>query len=391
MKILYTTGDALWIAENGTAVPLPCRRVQQYQDTIRSIHEGKLWKTTGRGAHFMGTDEPEEMEPVEAQFCGLAPYGDEFLYTLRLDASGGLYRRELTEQPVLDGHIVSGNDVRLGAIAVCGDDVAACVQYPNGSAHIGLYHLPQSICNEITEGDSAENSPSWSPDGQRLYFSTCGIARGSGLLYSPSSIAVYYPGSGRMDIVLENEKYDYLSPQCGEDGSLYVIRQPYAPADGSSASIGQILLDVLLFPVRIVQAIGGWLNIFSMMYGGHALRSGGARSDVKSKQKSEKDLFFEGNLIHAQKNLKENTRSGEKYPGILPRSRVLLRQASDGSEEILAKGVLDYCLTPEGIVYSNGAHILLRRPDGTAECLAKARLAAHLVAFSDPTQPVSAK
>lgn len=383
MKILYTTGDALWIAENGAAAPVPCRRVQQYQDTIRSIHDNKLWKTTGRGAQFMGTAEPEEMEQVQAQFCGLAPYGQEFLYTLRLDASGGLYHRELTEEPVYDGHIVSGNDVRLGAISACGEDVAACVQYPDGRSHIGLYHLPQSGCTEITEGDSAERTPCWSADGRRLYFSTCGIARrGAEIAYSPCSIAVYHRDSRQMDIVLEDEKYDYLSPQPEADGSLCVIRQPYAPANGQPASIGQVLLDVLLFPVRIVQAIGGWLNLFSMMYGGQSLRSDGPRTNVKSKQKSEKELFFEGNLISAQKNLKENERSGEDYPGILPRSRVLLRRRADGSEEVLAKCVLDYCLTPEGIVYSNGTHILLRRPDGSTECLVKAHLASKLVAFS---------
>ena len=385
MKILYTTGDKLWLAENGNARELPCMRLQQYKDTIQSIHDSKLWKTTGTGAQFTGAAEDPEMEEISAQFCGIAAHGTEFLYTLQLDASGGMYRREVTEEAVYDGHIVSGNDVRLGAIAAHEDDVAACIRYPDGRSHIGLYHLPQSRCNEITEGDSAENAPSWSPDGQKLYFSTCGIARrGGDYVYGPAGVAVYTVQGRRMDMLLEDEQYDYLCPKISSNGDMYVIRQPYTQEGAAPVSIGQVLLDVLLFPVRIVMAIGGWLNLFSMLYGGQSLRSDGPqRRNEKSKYRSPKTMFFEGNLIKAQKNLKENSRSGEEFPGILPRSRVLLCRKADGSEEILAKAVLDYCLTDAGIVYSNGAHVLLRKPDGSTERLVKADLASKLVAFPD--------
>ena len=385
MKILYSTGDKLWLAENGSARVLPIQRVEQYKQTIQSIHDSKLWKTTGTGAHFTGAAENPDMEEISAEFCGIAAHGGEFLYTLQLDASGGMYRREVTEEAVYDGHIVSGNDVRLGAIAAHEDDVAACIRYPDGRSHIGLYHLPQSRCNEITEGDSAENAPSWSPDGRKLYFSTSGIARRGGeFIYGPAGAAVYDPQTRRMDMLLEDERYDYLCPKVNAAGDLYVIRQPYTQEGSEPANIGQILLDVLLFPVRIVKAIGGALNLFSMLYGGQPLRSDGAqRAGQKSKQRSPKTMFFEGNLIKVQQNLKENTRSGEAYPGILPRSRELLCRKADGTEEVLAKAVLDYCLTEEGIVYSNGAHVLLRKPDGTEERLAKAELASKIVAFSD--------
>ena len=384
MKILYTTGDKLWLAENGSAREIPCKRVQQYRDTIQSIHDSKLWKTTGTGAHFTGAAEDPEMEEISAHFCGIAPHGNEFLYTLQLDASGGMYRRELTAEAVYDGHIVSGNDVRLGAIAAHGDDVAACIRYPDGRSHIGLYHLPQSRCNEITEGDSAESSPSWSPDGRKLYFSTSGIGRrGAAIAHAPAGVAVYDTQTRQMDMLLEDERYDYLSPQVNAAGDMFVIRQPYVPEGNAPVSIGQVLLDVLLFPVRIVKAIGGWLNIMSMLYGGEPLRSDSPQMHEKSKQKSQKDLFFEGNLIRARKNLKENSRSGEDFPGILPRSRVLLCKKADGSEVILAKAVLDYTLTDEGIVFSNGAHVLLRRPDGKVEKIANAELASKIVAFPD--------
>lgn len=381
MKILYTTGDALWLAENGTSYELPSYRAQQYLATIERIAEGKAWKTTGRGAQFMGVAEAQRpADAVKPEFCGIALYKDEFLYTLRLDASGGMYRRTFSEKAEMEGHIVSGNDVRLGVIASHGDHVAACMHYPNYQSHIGLYTLPSSVCEEITGGDSVESSPSWSPDGRSVLFSSCGIGRGErGIAYSPNVIMEYRVNAERMETLLEDEKFDLLAPKRDEAGNLWYIRQPYKLEQEERAGFGQIFLDVLLFPIRILKAIGGFLNVFSMLFGGESLQQNSQRNrDVKSKQKSEKDLFFEGNLIHAEENQKENRRSGEEYPGLLPRSRVLVRRTPEGNEEIVAKAVLDYCLCSDGVIYSNGSHILHRKADGTVGELCKARMASKL-------------
>ena len=378
MKILYTTGKALWLAENGRAVELPSYRALQYRETIQQIHESKVWKTTGRGAQFMGVaDETPSMEDTDAYFGGVALYRDMFLYTLQLDASSGMYQRNFEEAPKPEGHIISGNDMQLGAIASNGDDVAAVLHYPNGRSHIGLFHLPQSYCTELTDGDSAETSPSWTPDG-KLLFSTCGVALGGRLVYSPASVIRYNPHTKSMETILEDEKYDYLSPKSDTNSNLWYIRQPYSPGEEEHADFGSILLDVILFPFRLVKAIFGFLNVFSIMFGHEPLQSGGNRTDVKSKQKSEKELFFEGSKIQAEKNLKENKRSGEDFPGILPHNRVLVCRQTDGTETVIAKGVLDYCLCSDGVVYSNGSHILHCPADGKPESIAKVRLASKL-------------
>ena len=379
MKVLFTDGKALYLAEDGTADELPCYRLARYQETVREIRENKAWKSTGQGARFMGVAQEDDNTQVFAHFGGLALYQDEFLYTLTLDASGGLYRRSFSRKSEMEGHICSGNDVRLGEIACHDDNCAACLLHPNGAAHIGLYKLPGSSCEEITDGDSVESAPAWSPDGATLYFSTCGIARdpaGRPAAYSPRVIASYIPDTGRLRVVKEDEGYDYLCPKEDADGCLWYIRQPYRQGEENT---GHPLLDTLLFPVRMIKAFGGFLNVFSMRYGGESLRSDGGFSSARSKQKSEKELFFEGNLIHAEKNLRENRKSGDTYPGIIPRSRVLIRCSPDGKEEILEKSVLDFALCPDGsYVFSNGAHILHRTGDGQLENLAKARLACRL-------------
>ncbi len=385
MKLLYLTENGIHLAENGKSIHLPSYRAMQYQHTIDEIQQNKAWKTTGRGAQFMGVAEDSRPHTADVAYCGLTLYKDEILYTLRLDASGGLYRRSFSEKPEQEGHICSGNDIRLGDLACLGSEAAACVLYPNGCSHIGLFHLPASYYTEITGGDSCEESPSWSPDGRILYFSTAGIAREGGRVaaYSPRSIAAYNINTEQMDTVLEDEQYDYLVPKTDAQDNLHYIRRPYRMHEEEENTLGGVLKDVLLFPYRLIKGLFGFLNVFTTMFGGESLRSGGRRSDVKSKQKSEKDLFFEGNIIHAEKNLKENQKHGDPYAGILPRNRVLIRRSPDGTEEILAKGVLDYTLCPDGsVVYSNGKHILLRNADGSVSEIVKEKLASRLVAVN---------
>ncbi len=381
MKVLYTNGTALYLMENGREIELPSYRAMQYQQTIAQIQQSKAWKTTGRGAKFMGIDEPQTQEQVDSEMRGLALYQDDFLYTLQLDASGGMYRRGFSEKPEMEGHICSGNDIWLGEIASCGDAVAACVTYPNGQSHIALFQLPSSAYSQVTDGDSYESSPSWSADGRLVYFSTAGIARNGGqIAFSPRAAASYNVNTERMEIVLEDEKHDILAPKEDADGNLYFIRQPYRLEEEQETSFLGILKDVLLFPYRLIKALIGFLNVFSIIYGREPLDNSGRRSDVKTKQKSEKELFFEGRKLEAEKNQKENTKAGDPYAGIMSRNRVLVRRTPDGTEEILAKAVLDYTLCADGsVVYSNGAHILHRTADGKAESLGKSRMARCLV------------
>ena len=63
-----------------------------------------------------------------------------------------------------------------------------------------------------------------------------------------------------------------------------------------------------------------------------------------------------------------------------PASRVLVRKAPDGTEEILAKSVMDYCLCSDGVVYSTGSRILHRQNDGTVTEITKAKYAMRLQA-----------
>ncbi|MBR2913264.1 MAG: hypothetical protein IKK51_02770 [Oscillospiraceae bacterium] len=381
MKVLYTTGKSMYLAENGKEIELPSYRAMQYRQTIEEIQQNKLWKTTGRGAQFMGVA-PADTRVTDAVIGGVALYQEHFLYTLQLDASGGIYRRSFSEKPQPEGHIYSGNDIRPGDLAVHEENLATCVHYPNGAVHLALFRLPSSVYTVITDGDSCERNPRWSHDGRLLYFSTAGIARENGLIaaYSPRAAACYNINTDKMEMLIEDEKHDILSPCEDAQGNLWYIRQPYHMQEKNKGNTFlSALKDVLLFPFWLVKALFGFLNAFSILFGGKPAADSGMGSDLKSRQKSDKELFFEGRMLDAEKNLKANKKSGDPYAGIMSASRVLVRRASDGTEEVLAKGVLDYALCGDGgVVYSNGSHILHRKPDGTVENIVKTRMAARL-------------
>ena len=159
------------------------------------------------------------------------------------------------------------------------------------------------------------------------------------------------------------------------DGNYYFIRQPYKPPRDKREPL---LKSVLLFPLRLIKAVIGFLNAFSVIFGGEPLRKNQSKDDIKTKNKSGRELYFEGRLIEAEKNEKENAASGDKNPGIFPRSRVLVKAAPDGSETVLKKGVLDYTLCDEGVMISNGKELILLDKNGEEKVIANAALAENI-------------
>lgn len=137
--------------------------------------------------------------------------------------------------------------------------------------------------------------------------------------------------------------------------------------------------DILLFPYRILKGFFGWLNFVCTIWGGESLKSGsnGLPGSAKAKQRSERDIIIDGNIIKAEKLAKEE--DGKDNAPLMPVSRVLVRREADGSETVVRKGVLDYALCGDGkIVISDGRRLILLDGDNE-QVIAKARLAVNLV------------
>lgn len=370
MRIAYISENKIYLYERGAVRELPCKRVAHYIENVRTINKNKEWKYTGTGAKFTGAVRDFSSDGTPGySINGLAWDGRGLVYSGVLGEMGNVYRMNPDKPDAAEEHIYNVMNTDIGRLSFNGDRFAFEM---NG--HIALYDSDHG-CGEITEGDSVESAPSWSSDGRELLCVSKGIAfSDKGMLLSPGAVLSVDLAGSTIKEIFSSEKADCAFPCRDRDGNLWLIRQPYK----SEVKKTPLWKDILLFPVRIVKAIGGFLNAFSVIFGGEPLRDSGKKSDVKSKQKSEKELFFEGRLIEAEKNQRENASKGEENPGIFPLSRELVKISPDGEETVVRRGVQDYLLLEnDELVISNGKAVIHIGKDGET-VLSKAELAHSL-------------
>ncbi|MCI5750951.1 MAG: hypothetical protein MR038_00500 [Oscillospiraceae bacterium] len=376
-SIAYVSNNKIFLNKDGKNTELSCGRIDSYKETLAQIRRRNEWKTSGTGAQFMGTALPQTDESdIYAEIGGIGISGDRLIYGVRLDESGSIYSRSLDPGDNSENLIISGKDIFPGRIDCFNGKAAVSCGENSSEKHIAVYDISGSGCHEYTDGDSIEEAPSF--DGEdRIYFSTAGYARDqSGAIAAVQNKSVVCLDTKRlaMDEILSDEKYDFLCPISDGKGGIYCIRQK---AGGEKQNEGSsIFMDIILIPYRIFRALFGMLNFFSKAFGGEALKSGG---DSKAKQKSEKEMFIEGNLINAEKNLKDAEKNGEKHPGFMSAERVLIHMNLDGNYDIIRKGVLDYALLSDGnIAVSNGRFIIISDEKGGEISAFKADSALYL-------------
>ena len=381
--IAFISDNKIFRTNGSKTEELSCGRLDSYKSAVADIRRRNEWKTTGTGAKFMGQNRFAE-EDVSALFCeitGLACCGGKIVYGIRLDESGGIYIRSADRTDTDEILVVSGKDIFPGRMSCDGNTLYVSCGENTAEKHISVYdNIPSSRCRELTDGDTIEESPVMQ-DG-KIYFSTAGYARdefGSIAAVQNKSIVCLDTASGTMNELISDEKYDFLCPIPDGEGGMFFIRQP---AGGEKAESGNIVLDVLLFPVRLIKALFGFLNVFSILFGGESLRSDKKAMNEIAKQKSQKELLIDGNFVNAEKNLRAEQNSGEKYPGIMPPSRVLMHTDADGNETVIKKGVLDYTVMSDGtLAVSNGSHIIFMDKDGGTISAVKAAKAVAVTAI----------
>lgn len=376
MKIIYISDNKIYKCTDGKITELSSERAQHYKSTVSEIRRNKEWKHSGTGAQFMGTAAPSGNESIFVSINGIADDGTGLVYSIQLGEMGGIYRKNPDKPEAAEEHIFTGMNRDIGSISIKNGKIAAC-----SNGHLSIFDMKGNF-EDITDGDSIESQPCWSADDDRIFCSTAGIARnqyGAPAAYSPRSIMAVDLNAGSMEELFADKKYDFLRPSNDSSGNFYCIRQPYKVAEEKNP----LWKDVLLFPVRIIKALLGFLNAFSVLFGGESLRSGRKQGDVKTKEKSDRELFFEGRLLEAEKNEKENTAKGEKNPGIFPLSRVLVRIAPDGTETVLKRGVMDYAVLPDGSIICSNGRSLLHITDSGEELIAKAKMAQNICVLGD--------
>lgn len=364
--ILFSNGERMGMIREGKVSPLPSQRYQRYREAMQEIRRQHQWKNSGTGALFMGnlSGLAEDQEPA-VRIGGMALLDGLLYYTAFLGGVGGLYTKDPLNPDAPEGVIVHRQGMNTAGLCWNGASFATTL-LEGQEQHLGFFTLPRGELTVVTQGETEESGPSWSRDCQQVWFSSAGWGReapGGEPVLGPRAICRLDANTMELTEVYAQPGRDCISPQEGEDGSLWFLRRPRREEQE-----GNTLADIAAAPGKVVRAMGGWLDLFTRRYAGESLRSGGG----KAKQKPERDLIIEGNLINAQRALEENQSQGEAYPGIIPRSWELVRLAPGGENpEVVQKGVLAYALAPGGYVFSNGRHILRATGTGKPELLAE--------------------
>lgn len=314
--------------------------------------------------------------PVLATSAVFEGNGD-LLYFLKDEGIGGLFRREAASGTEL--RVLLRQNLHLGDLSLSPDGgmLAASSHQSGGVANVALFNSDGSNYREVTGGDTVDAAPAWIPGvPNRLLFQSSGLARdeqGYIVAQGQASIQMLDMESGKVAPVLEDHGFDYLKPRVGPAGDLLFIRRPFEAPRYSFASL---LIDTLLFPVRLLRAVFHYLNFFSLMYTRKPLTS----ASGPAVQADIKNILLQGRRIDAEKALRSE-RAVQGVPSLVPSSWELVSRNREGAERVLATNVASYDISADGtIVYSNGRGVFVLGQDGSAGLALKDELIAEVFA-----------
>ena len=384
-QLLYISKGELFYLQEQAGTIISCQAVEKYKSNLREISQRKEWKTKGAGALFMGlsTYSGEEFLGTTGTLVSDAVFTEEgeFIYSALLDTGTAIYSKPLSQCENYEGLILRKNDLKAYDMAYDKKNhrLAIAASTLSYDRHIAILGIDSAHIDFLTEGDSLDGNPAFDPKNpDQLYYDSCGFAygeQGNILGMGAKEICRLNLQSGALDTILENNKFDFIKPQVDLEGNLYFIQKPYRPLANNSFSFA----NALLAPVKIIKALIGWLDFFTTRYAGESLKTTGA-NPAKMKQKSEEEIFIEGNLINAQKTLTENQKSGEKFPGIAPKNWELMKMNKSGDVTSVKKGVLSYRLSEDGeLFYSNGKHLIKSSPLNGEELICESDLISKII------------
>jgi hypothetical protein len=379
VNIAYLAGNKLVVQNAGeTARQIESKFGIEIRTRMVEVHKRDSWKTRGRGARFMsgamlwGQDDVD-LTTVRINITGLGRgrQRGEVLYALNTDDVSGVFLVDIATRE--EKRLFHTDHLFIQDLCAHPEQnlVACSVAHENCTSHIATMQADGSHLSNVTEGDSVDQSPHWIPGAPgQLIFQSADIGRdqaGYFVTLGPFSLQRLNLGDRALTTVLEDARYDFLSPQMTSEGGLFYIRRPYRkPAETSLLSVAG---DILLSPLRLLYAIFQWLNFFTARYTGRPLTTAGG---PKRHGADIKQMMIWGNLIDAEKALQSAHKKGEEAPSLVPKSWELMYQTAEGKSGTLARNVLCYDLCSDGsVVYSNGSAIYHIPVDGKTTRIAK--------------------
>jgi len=375
MNFLYIAGGKIHLKEaDQPARVIESRFGESLVDRVQRIRERNTWKTQGTGAKFMSGrmlwgDNDDGVSATLAVTGISRGVGDgELLYSLATDEVTGVFllRNHASEEQ----RLFHTADFRISQLdALPNQDRVACVIQHKGICNIAVMRGDGGELTDVTQGDSIDRAPSWIPGRtNELVYQSAGIARdkdGVNVGTGPAAIHQLNVDSGEIVSLLEDAEHDYLDPRVDGAGNLYCIRKPYIPLRPRFNPF-RVLLDVVLFPFRLLFAIFQFLNFFTVRYTGKTLVTSG---NARQRQADMKQMMLLGNLFQAQR---EAANSKDTEGGLVAKSWELVKRTASGEVQVVQRGVLSFDLCGDGsLLFTNGSGIFLLSPDGAKQTLAQ--------------------
>ena len=372
-----SNGKLFYQPEGGALRQLHSPYIQEIEDRLARSNERNSWKKNtsfevgayGQMKQFGAAANP--IRYTSAQF----DQQQSILYFLSDQGIGGLFSFNL--ETGVETRIVHRQHLDLSDLNLNHETgKLVCTSSSKDSiTNIATLDVQGNNLRELTGGDTADSAPAWC-DEDSIVYQSAGLARDSqGMIVAlgHSTIQKLDLRSGKLDTVLDDANTDFLHPRVTCTGELLFIRRPYEVPQYSS---GNILLDTVLFPFRLLRAVFHYLNFFSMMYSRKPLTGASgpaAQADVKA-------IILKGKRIDAEKALRSESMVAG-VPSLVPATWQLVQRSRSGDDRVLASNVASYDITPAGqILYSNGRGVFLLGEDGRSTLVLKGDLVGDLIA-----------
>lgn len=390
-RFAYVSGGRLFVREPN----LPAREFESEfaREAIRRAQDAQqkqAWKFGGESEQMLSRSQLWGARQFDADRMRIAVHslsrataGSHLLYFLDSDVSCGLFQLDLAtgrERRIMHRAHFPARDLQQHH---ADGSLVYSVIAENGSARLVMSDPEHTRPVDLTDGDSIDEAPSWAPgDRKRVVYHSAGVGRnrvGYAVAVGPAAIHELDVETGAIRTLAEAPGVDYLAPRLADDGSLWFIRRPYRGA----AKYGPLTMakDIVLFPFRLVRAVFGFLNVFSMIFSQKPLTSAGA---PQMPGMDPALLVLRGRFIDARRAMTAVERKGGT-PSIVPKNWELMRRSPGGEETVIARGVVSFDLTGNDVLYSNGTAVFAKTPAGEARVVEKGRLIESVVALPHAT------
>ena len=391
VKLVFNDRLKIKVFSEGKISEYACSFHDNIVNASKKTAENDAWKTQGFGAEFRGDAAADlarsrafQDDRSELRSLDFYPDGEKILFSAVVNDVSGILSKDLSNEKGEESHIVHSAKERFsgGKLNADGNKIVTCVSTNEINSHLAIYDLVQNDYMTLTDGDCFDANPSFSSYDGEILFDTKGAGRnadGDFVQYSPSSICSYNVNSNEITEILSYPDRSLSKPFRSQNGDLYFVEKPIAK---EKIGIGRTILDVILIPWRLLTALFYFFETFTIAFTGNGFNKNGS-NPAKNRDKSDRDIFIEGNLVNAEKEYKNNLKRKEEFAGYAPASWKLIRLSEDGTRSVIANGVIDYALSSDGsVAVTNGKTVYLVLPDGKKTKIADASLCSR-VAITD--------